>query len=129
MTGPEIVTFSDALTKAYTPTELTTLLLTLDRRFVDYVTGTLPFPDQVRELVGAANSRGWISQLVLAVLNDRPANQFIKDFLAVHPYWDPTIYPPLTHPADTLRVYGGKSFIGRDRLRASLKRMDKPTGR
>jgi hypothetical protein len=129
MTGPEIVKFSDAVINAYTSNELTTLLLTLNRRFLDYVTERVPFPDQVRELVAAANSSGWISQFVLAVLNDRSTNQFIRDFLAVHPYWDPTMYPPLTHPADTLRVYGGRSFIGRDVLRANLKRMDRPTGR
>jgi hypothetical protein len=129
MNGPEIVKFSDAVRGAYTSSELTTLLLSLDRRFLDYVTERAPFPDQVRELVAAANSKGWIAQFVLAVLNDRPTNQFIKNFLAVHPYWDPTVYPPLTHPADTLRVYGGRSFIGRDVLRVGLKRMDRPTGR
>lgn len=129
MTGPEIVKFSAAVSSAYTPNELVRLLLTLNRNFLDYVIVQAPFPNQVIQLVGTANSQGWISQLVLAIVNDRPNVQSIKNFLVVHPYWDPTKYPPLTHPADTLRVYGGRSFIGRNVLRSALKKMNNPTGR
>lgn len=129
MTGPEIVKFSDAVSAAYQPNELTTLLLKLNRRFLDHVNANAPFPQQVVELVGAANSQGWISQLALAVVDDRPNIQPIKDFLTLNPYWDPSRYPPLAHPADTLRVYGGKSFIGRSVLRSALKKMNTPTGK
>src|SRR5882762_9467574 len=129
MTGPEIVTFTVMVSSAYTANDLTNLLLGLNRNFLDYVPLTVPFPQQVRELVGVANSSGWISQLVLAVLADRPNNQFIRDFLSQHPYWDPAHHPPLDHPVDTLRILGGRSFIGRDKLRAAIKKMDDPTGK
>lgn len=129
MTGPEIVEFSKAINLAYTYDELKQLLLKLDRRIQDYVPRDAVFPTQVDELVGAANSQGWISQLVLAVLNDRPNNQAIKDFLARRPYWDPARHPPLAHPTETLRVLGGESFIGRDALRSALRNMDQPTSK
>jgi hypothetical protein len=129
MTGPEIVTFTSIVSSAFVEHELSTLLKKLNKNFLDYVPANVPYPKQVEELVGAANSKGWISQLVLAVLDDRPNNQFIKDFLSKHPYWDPANHPPLKHPADTLRILGGRSFIGRDRLRAVVKKMDTPTGK
>jgi len=129
MTGPEIVTFTQIVSNAYKVDEFSDLLLGLNRNFLDYVPATVPFPQQVKELVGAANSKGWISQLVLAVVADRPNNQHIRDFLGKHPYWDPAKHPALQHPADTLRVLGGRSFIARDNLRKALKKMDEPTGR
>lgn len=129
MTGPEIVTFTRIVSSAYTANDFSDLLLSLNRNFLDYVAANVPFPQQVKELVGAANSQGWISQLVLAVLADRPNNQHIRAFLCKHPYWDPAKHPVLQHPADTLRVLGGRSFIARDKLRKALKKMDEPTGR
>src|ERR1044072_3122340 len=121
MNGPEIVEFSKAINLAYTYDELKKLLLKLDRRIQDYVPANAVFPTLVDELIGAANSQGWISQLVLAVLNDRPNNQDIKDFLARRPYWDPARHPPLAHPTETLRILGGDSFIGRNVLRNALR--------
>jgi Effector-associated domain 1 len=129
MTGPEIVEFSKAINLAYTYDELKQLLLKLDRRIQDYVPREAVFPTQVDELVGAANSQGWISQLVLAALNDRPNNEYIKDFLSRRPYWDPARHPPLAHPTETLRILGGDSFIGRDVLRSALRNMDQPTNK
>lgn len=129
MTGPEIVKFSAAVSSAFNSNELTRLLLGLNRIFLDYVTERAPFPDQVIELVAAAKSKGWIAQLVRAVVNDRPNNQFIRDFLKLYPNWDPAQYPPLEHPADTLLVFGGRSFVGRGVLREYLKKMDTRTGK
>ena len=129
MTGPEIVTFTKIVSSAYNATDFSDLLLGLNRNFLEYVAANAPFPQQVKELVGAANSKGWISQLVMAVLADRPNNQHIRDFLCKHPYWDPAKHPVLQHPADTLRVFGGRSFIARDKLRNALKKMDEQTGR
>jgi hypothetical protein len=129
MTGPEIVELSKAISLAYSYDELKQLLLKLDRRIQDCVPANAVFPTQVDELVGRADSQGWISQLVLAVLNDRPNNQAIRDFLSRWPYWDPARHPPLVHPSDTLRVFGGACFIGRSVLRSALKKMEQPTGR
>jgi hypothetical protein len=129
MTGPEIVEFSKAVSVAFTYDELRRLLLKHDRRIENYVPANAIFPTQVDQLVGAANSQGWISQLVLAVLDDRPDNQAIKDFLSQRPYWDPAKHPRLVHLSETLRVLGGGSFIGRSVLRSALRNMDQPTGK
>ena len=129
MTGPEIVEFSKAINLAYDYDELKKLLLTLDRRIQDYVPANAVFPTQVDELVGRADSQGWISQLVLAVLKDRPNKQSIKDFLSRRPYWDPAKHPPAAHPSYTLRVFGGFCFIGRSVLRSAVRKMEDPTDR
>lgn len=66
------------------------LLLGLNRDFREYVPVNIPFPQQVMQFVVVANSKGWISELVQAVLGDRPNNQSIRDFLSKYPHWDPT---------------------------------------
>jgi hypothetical protein len=129
MTGPEVVKFSTAVSSAFNAAELTSLLLGLDRNFLDYVPAHVPFPEQVLLLVGVANSQGWISQLVLAAINDRPNNQAIRTFLVLYPDWDPTTNIPFAHPCDTLHVFGGKSFIGRAALRKYLKLMSTVSGK
>ena len=123
MTGPEIVQFAAAVNGAFKPDEVISLLLRLNLKFTDYVTANLPFPRQLEELVGAANSQAWVAQLVLEVVRERPANHLVKQFLATYPGWDPAKSLPSAHPCDALRVFGGKSFIGRPDLRKFLKRM------
>src|ERR1044072_4468201 len=95
MTGPEIVELSKAVSGAYTYPELSLLLLGLNRNFVDYVPANVPFLQQVQQLMGEANSHGWMSELVLTIIQDRPNNPFINDFLSRHPYWDQTANPEL----------------------------------
>jgi hypothetical protein len=129
MNGPEIVQFSLAVKEAFTVEDLTRLLLGLNRSFTDYVVALTPYPNQVAQLIARANSEGWIRQFVERVARDRPANQGILTFLANHPHWDPVANPPLGHPCDTLFVYGGRCFIGRQDLRRFLKAMDSPTGK
>jgi len=123
MTGPEIVQFAAALNAAYSLDEVKTLLLRLDRKFTDYTTASLTFPKQLEELVGAANSQGWVGRLVSEVVHERSSNAAIRDFLVAHPDWDPAKTRPLGHPCDALRIIGGKSFIGRSTLRTFLRRM------
>jgi hypothetical protein len=123
MTGPEIVQFAAALNGAFTVSEISTLLLRLNRKFTDYTTAILTFPEQLEELVGAANSQGWIGRFVLAVVDERSSNAAVNDFLKTHPDWDPAKSRLLTHPCDALRIFGGKSFIGRPTLRTFLRRM------
>ncbi|HXA79214.1 MAG TPA: effector-associated domain EAD1-containing protein [Candidatus Acidoferrales bacterium] len=129
MTGPEIVQFAAVLNHAFTFEEVSTLLLGLDRKLTDYVTGNLLFPKQLEELVGAANSQAWIPQLVIKVVRDRPNNASVKQFLASYPGWDPAKSAPWAHPSDALRVFGGKSFIGREDLRKFLKGMCSADGK
>jgi hypothetical protein len=130
MTGPEIVEFSKAINGAYTYDELSDLLDSINRTITDYAIAQSTYPAQVKQIVGAAHSQGWISQLVLAVLSDpQQNNQSIKDFVSLHPYWDPANHPRLAHPADTLRIFGGRSFIGRDTFRDAVKKMNQRTGR
>src|SRR5579864_1495832 len=129
MTGPEIVQFAGALNGGFTVHEVTTLLLRLSRKFTDYTTANLTFPEQLEELVGAANSQGWVGPLVSVAVQERPSNAAIKDFLITYPGWDPATHSPFSHPCDALRVFGGKSFIGRADLRKFLKRMSVGDGR
>jgi len=98
MTGPEIVTFTQIVSNAYRVDEFSDLLLGLNRNFLDYVPGTVPFPQQVKELLAAANSKGWISELVLAIIEDRPNNPLIQNFLSRYPYCNQTPKPELTMP-------------------------------
>lgn len=95
MTGPEIVEFSKAVSGAYTHPEFLLLLLGLNRNFLEYVPANVPFTQQVQQLMGEANSHGWMSELVLTIVEDRPNNPFIKDFLSRHPYWVQTSKPEL----------------------------------
>jgi hypothetical protein len=129
MTGPEIVQFAAALNGAFTVEEVSTLLLRLNRKFTDYVTAKLPFPNQLEELVATANSQAWVAQLVLQAVQERPLNAAIKGFLATYPGWDPAKGQTLAHPSDALRVFGGKSFIGRADLRKFLRRMSSGEGK
>ena len=95
MTGPEIVQFAAALNGAFTVGEVTTLLLRLSRKFTDSTTANLTFPEQLEELVGAANSQGWIGRLVLEAVHERSSNAAINEFLRTNPDWDPAKTRPL----------------------------------
>ena len=127
MTGPEIVEFAAALNGAYTLGEVKTLVVRLNRKFTDYTTANLTFPKQLEELVAAANSQGWVGQLVSQVVRESSLSPAIRDFLIAHPDWDPARTRPLNHPCDALRITGGKSFIGRLTLRTFLKKMSGDT--
>jgi hypothetical protein len=129
MTGPEIVQFSFSISQVFSSNALEKLLLGMARRLEDYVVALVPYPDQVVQLVARANSEGWIGQLVVAVVRDRGDTQVIQRFLRSNPHWDPATNPPLDEPYDTLRLFGGKCFIGRPGLRKFLKAMNTPTGR
>ena len=80
MTGREIFEFAAAVNNAFTIDEVKSLLLRLNLKFTDYVTANSPFPRQLEELVGAANSRGWVAQLVSEVVRGRPTNQLVNSF-------------------------------------------------
>jgi hypothetical protein len=129
VTGAEIVQFSSALNGAFNVNELRALVLGLNRKFEDYTSALKPFPDQVQELVAAANSQNWIAQLVSAVVASRPDNPALKPFLSIYPFWDPGRAASAGHPCDALRVLGGKSFIGRQTLRKFLKKMNTAIGK
>lgn len=96
MTGSEIVAFTKVISSVYTHPEFSALLLGLNRNFLDYVPANVPFSQQVEQLIAKANSHGWISELVLVIVEDRPNNPLIKDFLSRHPHWDHTAKPELT---------------------------------
>jgi hypothetical protein len=123
MTGPEIAKFAAAMNQAYTEEEVRSLLLKLNRKLTDYVTMNVPFPNQLEQLVGAANSQAWVAQLVMEVVSNRAANPYVAQFLETFPGWDSSKNPLFTHPSEALSVFGGKSFIGRPDLRRFLKKM------
>jgi len=129
MNGPEIVQFSDAVRKAFSPNELETLLKSLNRSSYDYAVVAAPYPDQVVQIVGGANSDGWIAAFVNAVVAARPDNADVQAFLTNNPHWDPATHRAPGHPCDTLFIFGGKTFVGRSDLRKYLKKMNTPTGK
>jgi hypothetical protein len=130
LSGTEIVELSEAIKLAYDYSELSMLLLKMDRGDItDYVNANSDYPSQVQQLVGRFDKKGWIQDLLDAAVKDRPKNQAIQNFLSRNRYWDPANHPILAHPADTLRVSGGQSFIGRDKLRRILKKMEKENSR
>ena len=88
MTTLEMIAFSDVVTDAYTVHELSVLLLGLDRNLHDFTSPNASFSTQVREIVQVANRTGWISQLVLNVIKDRPNLPSVKDFLTKYPHWN-----------------------------------------
>jgi len=123
--GPQIAEFTTAVSEAFNYFEFEQLLLRMDKRLTNFVAAALPFPDQVAMLVGAANSAGWIGQLISEVKKARPNSQSIRNFLANNPDWDPAASPPEEHPCDALFLLGGKSFVGRDTFRGYLKAMER----
>lgn len=129
MTGPQIVKLTTALRAAFTASELGAMLQKLGHEFTDYAVAATVYPDQVAQVVAAANSAGWIGQLVYEAVASRPDNLQLREFLTLNPDWDPARHPPASHPCDTLRVFGGKCFIGRQKLRSHLKDIERPTTR
>lgn len=129
MNPPEIKKFSEAVDTVYTYAELSDLLLGLDKRLdklVPLMNAT--FPEQVRSLVNVADREGWAARLVMAVVQGKYGQTgAVKSFLAEYPDWAAAHNPRAEHPCDTLKVFGGKSFIGRDVLREFLKRMETVT--
>ena len=128
MTGIEMVEFGDAVYKIYDFDELEKLLRRLNQDLGKLVANK-GFDKQVAEIVGIANSQGWLPQFVSLVLKDRGNTQAIKDFLTANPDWDLTRSPSAADPCETLRVIGGRSFVGRKKLRGFLKEMNKLTGK
>jgi hypothetical protein len=130
MNFPEIKKFSEAVFDVYSIEALSDLLLGLGKQTVDRLVSQNMTPSaQVREVVLLAVREGWVPQLVMAVVAERGNTQPVKDFLTQHPDWDTTRNPPLAHPCDTLKVFGGKLFLGRADLRKYLKEMETATGK
>lgn len=88
MTRPEIVAFAAALNDAFTRQQMESLLLSLNRKFSDYVGSNQPFPRELERLVTAAKSQGWVPQLVAEAVRQNPGNRSIKHFLATYPNWN-----------------------------------------
>jgi len=121
--------FGQALSDTYTYGELSGLLLGLNQRLDKIVPQVMSFAEQSLYLVNVANRQGWIVEFVIAVIRDRGQTQTMRSFLTEYPDWENACNPQQAHPCDTLKVFGGKSFIGRDDLRKFLKKMDTATGR
>jgi hypothetical protein len=129
MNPPEIKKFSEVVFNVYEQYELSALLQSLNKRLDELVPTNVPPSEQVRLLLNVADRQGWLVRLVMAVIKDRGDTELVKNFLRQHPDWDVTKNPPLDHPCDTLKLFGGRSFIGRDKLREYLKDMETTTGK
>lgn len=129
MTGAQAVQFGKVVSPLFDENSMGRLLQSLNRRFIDVAPAGLGFRDQVDRIVATANSEGWIKQLVVAILTERPNNAALTQFMATNPDCQPNLVTTGQHPCDALQLFGGQSFIGRPELRKYLKRMDTPTGR
>jgi hypothetical protein len=129
VTGPQIVQFSNVINAVFSEQEFDNLLLEINRKLDDYVSRARPFPPQAPQVVAAANSQGWVSQLVSAVVMKRGNTGVVKQFLQDNSDLDPAKNAPGGHPCDALHLFGGKPFIGRRTLRKFLKIMVNGTGR
>jgi len=129
VTGQQIVEFSDVLSTIYKENGFRRLLLSINRTLQALASAADPFPDQVLRVVEVANAEGWLAVLVGAVTKAQSNNRAVRQFLADHPDWDVIGNAPASHPCDTLRIFGGRSFLGRKPFREHLKRMDELTGK
>lgn len=131
MNSPEIKKFSDAVATVYTYKDLSDLLAGLDKR-LDLLVPlmNITFPEQVSSLVNVADREGWVVRLVTAVVQGKYGQTgAIRRFIEQYPAWDAAQNLISEHPCDALMLVGGRSFIGRAKLRKHLKKMEAETGR
>lgn len=84
--------------------------------------------DMITRTVEIANAEYWLSTLVQTVQADHAGHQLLAQFFANNPGWELVKNRRNLHPCDTLRVLGGKSFIGRREFRDHVKAMEQVTG-
>jgi hypothetical protein len=68
------------------------LFYRLDRRLADYAAEVHPLPGVVLKLIMAAQSEGWLADLIVGLLADRPGAPTLRIWSTQH--WEPVISPP-----------------------------------
>jgi uncharacterized protein (DUF2267 family) len=126
--GKQIVDFSDVLSAIYNPGTWRRLLLSVNRSPQEFERPGDAFPDLILRVVEVANSEYWLSTLVRGVQAGYPKHSALREFFTSNPGWEMLKNTRKTHPSDSLRVFGGKSFIARRVFRDHLKQMDEPVG-
>jgi hypothetical protein len=114
--------------RVFTPPEFEEMLAYIGRPQTDFGGEGLPFPNLVIKVVGAANTQGWIGELIEAALGfhkdyrETDTPPALLEFIAQCKRLDPAVKPPPEpNPFDTLVMRGGRVFIARDDLRQKLK--------
>jgi hypothetical protein len=124
MNGPQIVDFSDAISKVYNPDDFISALLAIDKIFTAFAPAGVRFPDQVVQVVASANTGGWVEDLLAQVDKDRGSTLLMRKFLVKYPELKSVVEEGITHPCDALFLLGGKAFVGRGPFRDFIKRME-----
>ncbi len=81
LSGEDVEAFGSALTSAFTARELEVLVRTrLDRNLAEFIRATDPYPQQVHDLILAAERGHWIPALLLAAVRKNPGNPELGAF-------------------------------------------------
>jgi len=130
LTGPESVQFADAIFKVYPIADLDGLLLSIDRLTVEQLVPMNATPEEAaRRVVLRANREGWIQDLILKAAEGRPDRPEIQAFFTAHQRLDPVNNPQMQNPWVAYRLFGGRLFIGRQKVRKFLLLMTDPLKR
>ena len=114
--------------RVFTPDEFEEMLAYMGRPQTDFAGPGVVFPNLVVRVVGAAQTQGWIGELIAAALSfhkdyrETDTPPALVEFIDQHKRLDPALRPPPEpDPHDTLVMRGGRVFIARDDLRQKLK--------
>jgi hypothetical protein len=127
MTGPQIVAFGNLIFQILLPATLSETLQRMNRPALDRIVTTAFTPrEQISQLIGIANTEGWIRQLVDAVVAGRGQIPEVRAFLVNNPDFDSSRNYVPQNPWATYKIFGGKFFLGRGGLRRHLFDMCDP---
>jgi hypothetical protein len=128
--GPQLRQFAEVLSSAYDPVSLTGVLLNINQPTVDkQAPMNATFGEATLAIAVNANNEGWAPSLLKAVAADRADNDDVKRFLATYPDLDPARNPQIANPWMAYRLFGGRVFLGRMRVRNLLVKMNNPLNR
>jgi hypothetical protein len=114
--------------RVFTPDEFEEMLVYMGRPQTDFAGQGVPFPVLVARVVGAAQTQGWLPELIEATLGFHKEYKrtetppILAEFIEQHKRLDPSRKPPTEENRyESLVMRGGRVFIGREDLRQKLK--------
>jgi hypothetical protein len=128
--GPQLRQFAEVLSSAYDPVSLSGLLLSINQITVDkQAPMNATFGAATLAIAVNANNEGWAPSLLKAVATDRSENAGVKQFFSTYPDLDPARNPQIADAWMAYRLFGGRVFLGRMRVRNLLRKMNNPLNR
>jgi hypothetical protein len=128
--GPQLRQFAEVLSSVYDPVSLSGLLLSINQITVDkQAPMNATFGAATLAIAVNANNEGWAPSLLKAVAADRSENAGVKHFFSTYPDLDPARNPQIADPWMAYRLFGGRVFLGRMRVRTLLRKMNNPLNR